>query len=205
MVVAVKSRLVADVMMIYFEMETSRDIQFATYLTKLWQELVDRVDERHLFIGELKVLTRSLVAFKCVEFLRKVLLMISEVKLQALADLKSILIYVRGVPLILASMVLSFIVLEKSIIEMCELNTEYNWERIRIMPPRMTTRSAGRATAAPRGGRAGGRTGRGNGRTRGRTGDLGNGGIDEQGGQGNDVDDGVDGVLDFSTIIAQQL
>ncbi|GJR18027.1 putative reverse transcriptase domain-containing protein [Tanacetum coccineum] len=34
------------------------------------------------------------------------------------------------------------------------------------MPPRMTTRSAGRATATPRGGRTGGRTGRGGGRTR---------------------------------------
>ncbi|GKF96823.1 hypothetical protein Tco_0292644, partial [Tanacetum coccineum] len=31
------------------------------------------------------------------------------------------------------------------------------------MPPRMTTRSAGRQTAAPRGGRTGGRTGRGGG------------------------------------------
>ncbi|GKC67722.1 hypothetical protein Tco_1100320 [Tanacetum coccineum] len=51
------------------------------------------------------------------------------------------------------------------------------------MPPRMTTRSAGRATTAPRGGRTGGRAGRGRGRTRGRTGDQGNGGIDEQGGQ----------------------
>ncbi|GJS12195.1 putative reverse transcriptase domain-containing protein [Tanacetum coccineum] len=97
-----------------------------------------------------------------------VLLMISEVKLQALADLGSILygssfkrscietlfelkhfgdcylktsiipcvetwlIYVPGVLLILASMVLSFIILEKSIIEMCELNTEHNWERIRV-------------------------------------------------------------------------
>nr|GEV40281.1 hypothetical protein [Tanacetum cinerariifolium] len=47
----------------------------------------------------------------------------------------------------------------------------------------MTTRSAGRATAAPRGGRTGGRTGRG----------------------GNEVNYGVDRVLDFSTIIAQQL
>ncbi|GKD43563.1 hypothetical protein Tco_1268208 [Tanacetum coccineum] len=77
------------------------------------------------------------------------------------------------------------------------------------MPPRMTTRSAGRATAAPRGGRTGGRTGRGGGRTRGRSGDQGNGGIDGQGGQvggqGNEVNDGVDGVPDFSTIIAQQL
>ncbi|GKB00220.1 putative reverse transcriptase domain-containing protein [Tanacetum coccineum] len=51
------------------------------------------------------------------------------------------------------------------------------------MPLRMTTRSAGLATAAPRGGRTGGRTGRGGGRTRGRFGDQGNGRIDGQGGQ----------------------
>ncbi|GJY99635.1 reverse transcriptase domain-containing protein [Tanacetum coccineum] len=73
----------------------------------------------------------------------------------------------------------------------------------------MTTQSAGRATAAPRGGRTGGRTGRGGGRTRGRSGDPGNGGIDGQGGQvggqGTEVNDGVDGVPDFSTINAQQL
>ncbi|GJX25036.1 reverse transcriptase domain-containing protein, partial [Tanacetum coccineum] len=73
----------------------------------------------------------------------------------------------------------------------------------------MTTRSAGRATAAPRGGRTGGRTGIGGGRTRGRSGDKGNGGIDGQGGQvggqGNEVIDGVNGVPDFFTIIAQQL
>ncbi|GJQ92060.1 reverse transcriptase domain-containing protein [Tanacetum coccineum] len=78
-----------------------------------------------------------------------------------------------------------------------------------IMPPRMTTRSAGRATAAPRGGRTGGRTGRGGGRTRGLSGDQGNGRIDVQGGkedgQGSKVNDGVDGVPDFSTVIAQQL
>ncbi|GJU94085.1 hypothetical protein Tco_1318841 [Tanacetum coccineum] len=35
-----------------------------------------------------------------------------------------------------------------------------------ILPPRMTIQSAGRSTAAPRGGRTGGRTGRGGGRTR---------------------------------------
>ncbi|GKE91565.1 putative reverse transcriptase domain-containing protein [Tanacetum coccineum] len=77
------------------------------------------------------------------------------------------------------------------------------------MPPRMTTQSAGRETAAPRGGRTGGRIGRGGGRTRGRSGDLGNGGIDGQGGQvggqGTKVNDGVDEVPNFSTIIAQQL
>nr|GEZ85647.1 hypothetical protein [Tanacetum cinerariifolium] len=73
----------------------------------------------------------------------------------------------------------------------------------------MMTRSASWATAAPRGGRTGARTGRGGGRTRGRFGDQGNGGIDGQGGQvggqGTEANDGVDGVPDFSTVIAQQL
>ncbi|GJZ29952.1 putative reverse transcriptase domain-containing protein [Tanacetum coccineum] len=77
------------------------------------------------------------------------------------------------------------------------------------MPLRMTTRSAGRPAAASRGGGTGRRAGRGGGRTRGRSGDRGNGVIDGQGGQvggqGTEVNDGVDGVPDFSTIIAQQL
>ncbi|GKC71160.1 hypothetical protein Tco_1117043 [Tanacetum coccineum] len=71
-----------------------------------------------------------------------------------------------------------------------------------IMLPRMMTRSADRAIAAPRGGRTVGRIGRGCGRTRGRPGDQGNGRIDGQGGQGTEVNDGVDGFLDFSTVIA---
>ncbi|GKC77247.1 putative reverse transcriptase domain-containing protein, partial [Tanacetum coccineum] len=66
----------------------------------------------------------------------------------------------------------------------------------------------GCAIVAPRG-RTGGRTGRGGGRTRGQSGDQGNGRIDGQGsqvgGQGSEVNDGVDGVLHFSTIIVQQL
>ncbi|GJQ96565.1 putative reverse transcriptase domain-containing protein [Tanacetum coccineum] len=74
----------------------------------------------------------------------------------------------------------------KSFIEMGESDTKYNWERIRIMPPKMTTRSAGRATAAPRGGRTGERTGRGSGRTGGQSGDQGDGRNDGQGGQVGD-------------------
>ncbi|GKB61413.1 hypothetical protein Tco_0917599 [Tanacetum coccineum] len=77
------------------------------------------------------------------------------------------------------------------------------------MSPNMTTRSAGRPATVSRGGGTGGRAGRGGGRTRGRSGDQGNGGIDGQdgqvGGQGTEVNDGVDGVPDFSTIIAQHL
>nr|GEV08998.1 reverse transcriptase domain-containing protein [Tanacetum cinerariifolium] len=73
----------------------------------------------------------------------------------------------------------------------------------------MTTRSVGRPAAASRGGGMGGRTGRGGGRTRGRSGDQGDGrnnGLSGQvGGQGSEVNGGVDGVPDFSTIIAQKL
>nr|GEU94194.1 putative reverse transcriptase domain-containing protein [Tanacetum cinerariifolium] len=77
------------------------------------------------------------------------------------------------------------------------------------MPPRMTTQSAGRPAVALRGGGTGKRAGKGSGRTRGRSGDQGDGRIDGQGGQvggqGSEMNDGVDGVPDFSTIIAQQL
>nr|GEU70510.1 hypothetical protein [Tanacetum cinerariifolium] len=55
----------------------------------------------------------------------------------------------------------------------------------------------------------GGQAGRGGSRTRGRSGDQGNGRIGgrggQVGGQCSEVNDGVDGVPDFSTIIAQQL
>nr|GEU63096.1 hypothetical protein [Tanacetum cinerariifolium] len=73
----------------------------------------------------------------------------------------------------------------------------------------MMTRSAGRPTVASRGGGTGGRAGSGDGRTRGCFGNQGDGRIDGQGGQvggqGSEVIDGVNGVPDFSTIIAQQL
>ncbi|GJS88412.1 putative reverse transcriptase domain-containing protein [Tanacetum coccineum] len=65
---------------------------------------------------------------------------------------------------------------------------------------------ADRPAAASRGGGTGGLAG---GRTRGRSGDQGDGRIDGQGrqvgGQGSEVNNGVNGVPDFSTIIAHQL
>nr|GEZ04269.1 putative reverse transcriptase domain-containing protein [Tanacetum cinerariifolium] len=77
------------------------------------------------------------------------------------------------------------------------------------MSSRMTKRSVGRVTTAPRGGRTGGRTGSRGGRTIGQSGDQGNDRIDGQGGhlcgKGSEVNDGIDGVPDFSIIIAQQL
>ncbi|GJW97321.1 hypothetical protein Tco_0179129 [Tanacetum coccineum] len=77
-----------------------------------------------------------------------------------------------------------------------------------IMPPRMTTRSKGRSTTTPRGGRTDGRTGRGGGRTGESTGRVG-GRTSDQDGQGGDrgnrANGGIDEVPDFSTVIAQQL
>nr|GFD12934.1 hypothetical protein [Tanacetum cinerariifolium] len=76
------------------------------------------------------------------------------------------------------------------------------------MPPRMTTQSAGRSTAAPQGEGTGGRVGRGARITR-ETVRRNNETIGELDGEGNDqgveANGGVDEVPDFSTIIAQQL
>ncbi|GKB00524.1 reverse transcriptase domain-containing protein [Tanacetum coccineum] len=72
-----------------------------------------------------------------------------------------------------------------------------------------TMTSAGRPATASRGGGTGGLAGSGSGRTRGRSGDQGNsrdnGPGGQVGGQGSEMNDGVNRVPDFSTIIAQQL
>ncbi|GJU86539.1 reverse transcriptase domain-containing protein [Tanacetum coccineum] len=77
------------------------------------------------------------------------------------------------------------------------------------MPSMMMTQSARRPAAASRGGGTGGRASRGGGRTRGLSSDQGACRIDGQGGQvggqGSEVNYGVNGVPDFSTVIAQQL
>ncbi|GKG58070.1 hypothetical protein Tco_0589681, partial [Tanacetum coccineum] len=73
------------------------------------------------------------------------------------------------------------------------------------MSPTMMTQSVGRPAAASRGGGMGGRAGRGGSRTRGHSSDQGDGRIDGQGvqvgSQGSEVNVGVNGVPNFSTII----
>nr|GEV81801.1 putative reverse transcriptase domain-containing protein [Tanacetum cinerariifolium] len=77
------------------------------------------------------------------------------------------------------------------------------------MPPTMTTQSSGQPAVASRGGGTGGRAGRDGGRTKGHSGNQGDSRNDDPGGQvggqGSEVNGGVGGVPDFSTIIAQQL
>ncbi|GKF91009.1 hypothetical protein Tco_0274710, partial [Tanacetum coccineum] len=76
-----------------------------------------------------------------------------------------------------------------------------------IMLPTMTTQSAGQPAATSQGGGMGVRAGRCGGRTRGHSGDQGNGRDDgpggQVGGQGSEVNGGVDGVPDLFTIITQ--
>nr|GEV34177.1 hypothetical protein [Tanacetum cinerariifolium] len=105
--------------------------------------------------------------------------------------------------------------IDKSITGPYEPDIEYKKEKdvyintmANIMLHRTKTRSAGRSTTVPRGGRTGGRTGRGGGRTGEPTGRVGGrtGDQDSQGGKrGNKANGGVDKVPDFSTAIAQQL
>ncbi|GKA82253.1 hypothetical protein Tco_0789001 [Tanacetum coccineum] len=73
------------------------------------------------------------------------------------------------------------------------------------MLPRMTTQSVGLQTAAPRGGRTSGRTGRGGRRTREPTIRVGSRTGDQGGNRGIGTNGGDDEVLDFSTVITQQL
>ncbi|GJS66550.1 hypothetical protein Tco_0681114, partial [Tanacetum coccineum] len=60
LVVVVNSRVLAGGMLVYFERETAKDIQFATCLTKLREELLDCANERQLFIAKLE----GLIAYK---------------------------------------------------------------------------------------------------------------------------------------------
>ncbi|GJY93547.1 hypothetical protein Tco_0509329 [Tanacetum coccineum] len=106
-----------------------------------------------------------------------VLRMISEAVLQVLADLKSNLYGLRSKRFDIELCV------ELKYFEDCYFKTSMD---PCIIPPRMMTRSAGRATDIPRGEMTGGRTCRGGGRTRVRSGNQGNGRIDGQGGQGDD-------------------
>ncbi|GJZ96107.1 hypothetical protein Tco_0668441 [Tanacetum coccineum] len=71
-IVAANSRLLFDGMMLYFERETENDIEFAADLHNLWVELIDRTNDRKLFITELEGVPPSMKLYNCYEFLHKV-------------------------------------------------------------------------------------------------------------------------------------
>ncbi|GKD04710.1 hypothetical protein Tco_1179684, partial [Tanacetum coccineum] len=51
--------------------DIAKGMQYATVLTKIWQEFPDRVSERDLFIAKMKLLSGSLVASNYMEFFKK--------------------------------------------------------------------------------------------------------------------------------------
>ncbi|GJY31916.1 hypothetical protein Tco_0415411 [Tanacetum coccineum] len=55
LVVAANSRGSFDGMLVYFEMETAKDLEFAAGLRNLWVELLEHTNERQLFITKLEV------------------------------------------------------------------------------------------------------------------------------------------------------
>ncbi|GKB48805.1 hypothetical protein Tco_0899558 [Tanacetum coccineum] len=54
LVVAAISRGLFNGMLVYFDRENGKDIDFANGLHNLWAELLERTNERQLFITELK-------------------------------------------------------------------------------------------------------------------------------------------------------
>ncbi|GKA01274.1 hypothetical protein Tco_0673939 [Tanacetum coccineum] len=57
---------------VYFERETTMDVEFAASLHNLWVELLDHTNERQLFITKFKGLRPSVMMYKVPEFLQKV-------------------------------------------------------------------------------------------------------------------------------------
>ncbi|GJZ67679.1 retrovirus-related pol polyprotein from transposon TNT 1-94 [Tanacetum coccineum] len=70
--VATKSRSLFDVMMLYFERETTNDLEFAADLHNLWVQFIDRTNDRKLFISELEGVPSSLMSYNYCEFLHQV-------------------------------------------------------------------------------------------------------------------------------------
>ncbi|GJT72164.1 hypothetical protein Tco_1031450 [Tanacetum coccineum] len=59
--VAANSRVVFDKKMLYFKRETMDDLEFAADLHNLWVELIDRTNDRKLFITELEGVPQSVI------------------------------------------------------------------------------------------------------------------------------------------------
>ncbi|GJZ21917.1 hypothetical protein Tco_0558956 [Tanacetum coccineum] len=59
------SDLLKDQLLVYFDWKTQREVQLATELNNLTRQLLDIIDERHSFIGELEQrLPTNVMAYK---------------------------------------------------------------------------------------------------------------------------------------------
>ncbi|GJS61971.1 hypothetical protein Tco_0656755 [Tanacetum coccineum] len=70
--IATNSRELFNGMLVYFDRENGKDLDFANGLHNLWAKLLERTNERQLFITELEVLCPSVMTYKILKFLNKV-------------------------------------------------------------------------------------------------------------------------------------
>ncbi|GJR15245.1 hypothetical protein Tco_0797897 [Tanacetum coccineum] len=70
--VTANSRRLFDGMLVYFYRENAIDLDFANGLHNLWAELLERTNERQLFITELEGLRPSVKRYKILECLHEV-------------------------------------------------------------------------------------------------------------------------------------
>ncbi|GKC06033.1 hypothetical protein Tco_0997643 [Tanacetum coccineum] len=70
--VVVNSRELFHGMLVYFDRENRKDLDFANGLHNLWDELLERTNERQLFITELEGLCPSVMTYKILKFLNEV-------------------------------------------------------------------------------------------------------------------------------------
>ncbi|GJU95556.1 hypothetical protein Tco_1320312 [Tanacetum coccineum] len=59
-------------MLVYFDRENRKDLEFANDIHNLWIELLERTNERQLFITELKGLSPSVMTYNIMKFLNEV-------------------------------------------------------------------------------------------------------------------------------------
>ncbi|GJU09983.1 hypothetical protein Tco_1132379 [Tanacetum coccineum] len=71
LVVAANSKGLFDGILVYYDRENARDLEFANGLDNLWVELLERTNERQLFITELEGLCPSVKRYKILECLNE--------------------------------------------------------------------------------------------------------------------------------------
>ncbi|GJR20806.1 hypothetical protein Tco_0969333 [Tanacetum coccineum] len=69
--ITANTRGLFDRMLVYYDRENAKDLEFANGLDNLWAELLERTNERQLFITELEGLCPSVKRYKILECLNE--------------------------------------------------------------------------------------------------------------------------------------
>ncbi|GJY42657.1 hypothetical protein Tco_0430870 [Tanacetum coccineum] len=69
--ITANTRGLFDEMLVYYDMKNEKDLEFANGLHNLWAELLERTNERQLFVTELEGLCPSVKRYKILECLNE--------------------------------------------------------------------------------------------------------------------------------------